>query len=260
MKPELRPAFYEAIKKPLFGGHLTPNQAKGMERLLDRAWAIKLEDPAQLGYVLATDYRETGAKMMPVPEIGRGKGKPYGRPDPHTGLIYYGRGDVQLTWYQNYLLMQQLLGVPLVAHPELALEPTTSAMVIFEGMLRGHSNRGDFTGKSLEDYVAGKKRDFVNARRTVNGLDHAQEIADHAKTFTKAAEDAGMKGGEPWTDHSTRSLQQALTLLGYKVKTDGAYGPGTTTAVTNFQLSHGLRADGIAGEKTWFVIDSLLPK
>jgi len=36
---------------------------------------------------------------------------------------------------------------------------------------------GAFTGKKLTDYVNEAKTDFINARRCVNALDRAEEIA-----------------------------------------------------------------------------------
>lgn len=54
-------------------------------------------------------------------------------------------------------------------------------------------------------------------------------------------------------------LQQALTALGYSPgKADGAYGPATTTAVTNFQQAQGLTADGIFGSNTLAALKSAL--
>jgi hypothetical protein len=35
--------------------------------------------------------------MQPIEEYGKGRGMPYGKPDPTTGQVYYGRGFVQLT-------------------------------------------------------------------------------------------------------------------------------------------------------------------
>ena len=49
--------------------------------------------------------------------------------------------------------MGGLLGVDLVGNPSLALDPKISARILYEGMLKGESNRGDFTGKSVEDFI-----------------------------------------------------------------------------------------------------------
>jgi len=46
------------------------------------------------------------------------------------------------------------------------------------------------------------------------------------------------------------ALQCLLTFKGYSLTIDGSFGSGTKTAVTNFQKSKGLAADGIAGAGT----------
>ncbi|HEY9699180.1 MAG TPA: peptidoglycan-binding domain-containing protein [Trichocoleus sp.] len=45
-------------------------------------------------------------------------------------------------------------------------------------------------------------------------------------------------------------LQQALNREGFLIQVDGVYGPATTSAVTQFQQTCGLRVDGIAGPET----------
>lgn len=53
------------------------------------------------------------------------------------------------------------------------------------------------------------------------------------------------------TGSEVKEIQKKLASLGfYKGKTDGIYGSQTKTAVTNFQKSVGITADGIAGKKT----------
>ena len=128
--------------------------------------------------------------MQPIEEYGKGKGRPYGKkikfnrtPYTYPDKIYYGRGDVQLTWYENYELMGKLLNIPLLEQPELALNPEISARIIIEGMTRGKSNKGDFTGVSLETYFNASKTDPVNARRIINGLDKAELIAGYYYKF-----------------------------------------------------------------------------
>lgn len=175
----------------------------GISRFLDIWDRGGLRDPRHLSYVLTTDYWETGRRMWPVREIGQGKGRPYGRkgaprmsgsnlivPNDH---IYYGRGDVQLTWYDNYQLLGNLLGIDLVGQPDLALDPRISALIMIEGMSRGHSSRGDFTGRALEDYFNGAIDNPKGARSIVNGQDHAQDIADIYQHWL-AAVTAGLKG------------------------------------------------------------------
>ena len=57
------------------------------------------------------------------------------------------------------------------------------------------------------------------------------------------------------------ALQRDLASLGYRLDTDGAYGPGTAETVRRFQSEHALEADGIAGPRTLKAIgDALAPK
>lgn len=55
----------------------------------------------------------------------------------------------------------------------------------------------------------------------------------------------GSKGSE------VKDLQKRLAQVGYQVgAVDGVYGKSTAAAVTRFQKNRGIKADGIAGEKT----------
>ena len=176
-----RPAFFASIRASIFKGRLSQSQVAGMERLL-AAWEAEYADKpdAWLAYCLATSYHETAHTMQPVAEIGRGKGKPYGK---RVGSnIYYGRGDVQLTWEHNYERAGRLLGVDLVGKPDLALDPAVSARVLFRGMMEGW-----FTTRKLSDY--GAPLDFVKARQIVNGMDDAHLIAGYAKAFMAAIQE-----------------------------------------------------------------------
>lgn len=185
-----RSVFYDAIRKNLFGGKITPSQLAGIEAVLNEWEQSKLTDLRHLAYMLATAYHETAKTMQAIEEWGKGKGKPYGKNIKHSGVLYavparlyYGRGLVQLTWYENYELMGRLLGIDLLRHPEKALELNTAVKIMFEGMLRGSSSFGDFTGRCLEQYFNDKTTDWVNARRIINGTDCAVKIAGQAETF-----------------------------------------------------------------------------
>src|SRR5690554_2152505 len=186
--------FFKEIGKSLFNGRLTSGQREGMEAKLDAFIARGIADDRWRAHMLATSYHETGRAMQPVEETGRGKGKPYGAKRKHDGTaytypdrLYYGRGDVQLTWYENYERMGKILGIPLLARPELALDPVISARIMIEGMTRGISNRGDFTGVSLEDYFNDRVEDPGNARRVINGLDKSHLITSYYRAFLTAS-------------------------------------------------------------------------
>jgi hypothetical protein len=182
--------FFDNISKSLFNGQLTYHQKNGIDFKLT---AFDIYDDRWRAYMLATVLHETGRTMHPVEEVGKGRGKPYGRKIKHNRTaytfpdrLYYGRGDVQLTWYENYELMGKLLNYPLLKYPELALEPDISARILIEGMTHGKSNRGDFTGVSLENYFNNHKEDPINARRIINGLDQASLIAKYYRLFLNA--------------------------------------------------------------------------
>lgn len=185
-----RANFFNKVKAAFFNGRLSQQQVDGMEGILSVWDKSGFTDLRWLAYMLATSYHETAKTMYPIEEYGKGKGRDYGRKlkmsrKPYTtpDKIYYGRGHVQLTWYENYELMGKLLKIPLLERPELALDPVISVQIMFEGMTTGASAKGDFTGKCLEQYFNKTTEDWVNARRIINGLDKADLIAGYGKKF-----------------------------------------------------------------------------
>ncbi len=167
-------------------GSLSVAQVASIDMIIQKWNNSKLTDKRWLAYILATTYHETAGTMLPVKEYGRGKGRAYGIPDKVTGLVYYGRGFVQLTWKSNYKTMGDLLGVDLVNQPDLALRPDIAAEIMFEGMTTGKSFRGDFTGRHLGQYFNATTEDPVGARRIINGQDKAKLIAEYYSTFIKS--------------------------------------------------------------------------
>jgi putative chitinase len=182
-----RDKFFEGIRDAEhLIDHLTQGQVDDLNALLGFIEA----DPAQtdvrnIAYQLATTYHETGHTFQPIEEFGKGRGRAYGVPDPATGQTYYGRGYVQLTWKRNYELFAQKLGPDLVNHPELAMEPDTAYKIMSLGMYQGL-----FTSRKLSDYINDTKKDYVNARRIINGTDRAQMIADYATSFEQVLTDS----------------------------------------------------------------------
>lgn len=188
-----RKIFFTLIGSSLFGGGLTSGRQRGLAVKLDAFGKQGVGDARWQAYMLATSYHETGGAMLPVKEWGQGKGHPYGGKRKrdgsaydHPDCLYYGRGDVQLTWYENYEQMGRVLDAPLLEQPDLALEPSLSARIMIEGMTRGLSLKGDFTGRALEDYFNSRRSDPYNARRVVNGLDCAEKIAEVYRKFLRA--------------------------------------------------------------------------
>ena len=186
------------MRGELFGGRLTQSQVAGLTAIVDGGLQRGMWLDS-LAYCLATAYHETGCTMEPIREWG---GRDYffrmydpGSPDPSRaeksvregarpgdGPIYYGRGYVQLTWRANYRRMGQVLGVDLERNPDLALRPDLAARIMFEGM-----ERGSFTTRKLADYFGpGRPPDWLAARRIINGMDRASEIAAQARAFRAA--------------------------------------------------------------------------
>lgn len=201
-------AFFAVLRERLFDGSLSQSQVDGINRLVAAFTLYGTGDRRHLSYGCATSYHETGRRMQPVREgfaatdaqaraavadlLRRGKiTTNYALPNKY-GKSFYGRGDVQLTHERNYAAMGLLIGVDLAKDPDRALDPAISARILWEGILRGVSLRGDFTGKALEDFIAGDRCDFVGARRTVNGTDRAKDIAGYAEIFEKAFTAGGM--------------------------------------------------------------------
>lgn len=177
-----RSFFYEIVRTNLYNGRLKQSNIDGLNSILDE-WEKKYSDKDDrwLAYMLATTYHETAISMQAIEEWGKGKNLPYGKPDPMTGKVYYGRGFVQLTWKANYEKMGKILKVDLVKNPELALNANIATQILFYGMMNG-----SFTGKKLSDYFNKTKEDWVNARRIINGLDRAQMVASYAIKFYSA--------------------------------------------------------------------------
>jgi len=186
-----RAEFYKIVRREF--GRLTQAQVNGFEAFLNEWERVGYTDIRWLAYIFATVWHETARTMQPIEEFGRGRGKRYGIKQKHNresytnpDVIYYGRGHVQLTWYENYELMGRLLGVDLLNKPELALQMDISVRITFEGMTRGSSSFGDFTGRSLEQYFNSRVDDPINARRIINLLDKAELIASYHYKFLAA--------------------------------------------------------------------------
>lgn len=132
--------------------------------------------PEQIAYILATVEWETGRTFKPVREA-YWKSEEWRRQNLRY-YPYYGRGYVQLTWEANYRKYSQIIGMDLINNPDLALQPDIALFILVHGF-----KHGTFTGKKLDDYINGSRCDFINARRCINALDKAQEIAALAEKY-----------------------------------------------------------------------------
>ncbi len=125
-----------------------------------------IADEQMACYAFATIRVETSG-FAPIDEIGKGKGKEYGEPDPETGHIYHGRGLVQITWRTNYVHYGEILGEDLLNHPERANDPPTAARILAvylkenEGRIRDALNNNDM--KAARQVVNGKRAHGLEA-------------------------------------------------------------------------------------------------
>ena len=170
-----RPATFALLKSNF--GILKQSQVDAFNLFFDE-WDGK--DKRHLAYILATVWHETAKTMLPVEEIGKGKGKAYSRLE--KGISYYGRGHVQVTWLVNYQALTRANKKcwNFVHNPELLLQNEPSVWATFHGM-----RVGLFTSKRLSNYFNEEKTDPVNARRIINGIDKAELIAGYYYKFLK---------------------------------------------------------------------------
>lgn len=153
----------ETLQTPV----LKPQQQEGFDQILAKWNASGLTDIRWLAYMLATAWHETAFTLQPITE--------YGSQAYLEGLRYWpyvGRGYVQLTWKENY----EKYGI--ADTPEKALDPDFAAHIMIDGM-----TRGIFTGRRLYDYFNPSVDDPLNARRIINGMDCAEQIAGYYQQF-----------------------------------------------------------------------------
>eukprot|EP00461_Guttulinopsis_vulgaris_P000476 UN00476 len=174
-------AAFSEVKSVVFAGSISTAQANGINDLFQYCAAPLKNNVQWMAYVLATAAWETAHQMVPVREaywLSEAWRKANLRYYP-----WYGRGYVQITWESNYKNAQQKLGVGNIFtnNPDTTLEPRYAGPIICVGMRDSW-----FTGRGLSDYIGNGKKDYVNARRIVNGMDKANEIAAYAAAFERA--------------------------------------------------------------------------
>lgn len=207
-----RKRFYDTLRarnSGVFGTSLSTGQVSGIEAILDEGQKRGTKLP-RLAYILATSYLETAHTMQPIFERGQRAyfnkyepgtkiGKMLGNTVPGDGYRFRGRGLPQLTGRRNYAVASKKLGVDFVAYPDRVLEPRYAIPIMFDGM-----EEGWFTGRDLSDFIDDfdesdeeDLREFINARRIVNGTDKAEQIGRYALTFEMALRGAGYLGQAP---------------------------------------------------------------
>ncbi len=187
-----RKFFFDHAKQTLFGGSMSVKQVAGITAILNE-WETNYakKDDRWLAYMLATTHHETGRTMQPIEEFGKGKGRPYGSrlkmaknsagnriPYTDTTEIFYGRGFVQLTWYENYDKAGKKLSKNFLQNAKGVMEIANATKIMFFGMMEGW-----FTGAKLSTFFNATVEDWKNARKIINGLDKADLIKEYGLKY-----------------------------------------------------------------------------
>ena len=133
----------------------------------------------QIAYLLATAWHESrmGNSMEEFSSGAQYEGrKDLGNTQPGDGVRFKGRGFVQLTGRTNYTYWGKRLVLDLINKPDLAKNIKHATIILVDGILEGK-----FTGKKLSDYINDTKKDYLNARRTINGTDQADKIKSYTE-------------------------------------------------------------------------------
>ena len=225
MSPIDRDFFFKSVRQTMFRAAMEQSQVDGCNAILD-SWEkdSSLTDDRWLAYALATAYHETAFTMQPINERG---GDDYffkmydkdgdrpevaerlGNTEPGDGVLFHGRGYVQLTGRANYTRMGSLLGIDLTSNAacaDRALEPDIASRIMETGM-----RDGLFTGKKFADYFNAEITDWVNARRIINGTDRADEIGAYGRSFMDAIRPAPAMARAP--DESGGLVSRFLSRL-----------------------------------------------
>src|SRR5690349_7641732 len=150
--------------------------------------------------------------------------KDLGNTQPGDGQRYKGRGLIQLTGRANYAEYGEALGLDLLGNPEIACEPITSLRIACEYWKR----RGLNKFADQDDIETITRR--INGG--LNGLHDRKAYLTKAKAvFDGTAPDASAAAIIRQGDKSARVtlLQTKLNAAGYKVTSDGSFGPGTAS-------------------------------
>ena len=278
-----RQKFIALVRETAFGARMTRYQVNGVLAILD-AWAALAPDAiaSWIAYALATAKWETAHTMQPIAEFGKGRGRKYGAPVGPYRQVYYGRGFVQLTWLENYRKATEELrkrgfmraNEDLVREPSLAMRDDIAAAIMVLGMVEGW-----FTGHKLARHFNERVTDWREARRIINGMDKADQIARIARQFheallaSRASEipapvpappvappPAPTSGARPVLrrgaqGEAVETLQKLLNASRIVIGVDGDFGWLTEAAVIRFQKSRMLVADGVVGRRTWAALE-----
>lgn len=169
-----REVYFDSVRSSLFGA-LTQQQVDGQNGIL-AAWEKYVPastDLRYLAYMLATSMHETASTMWPIEEYGKGQGSEYGKPAGPYAQIYYGRGFVQLTWWDNYKRADKEMGwtgdKSCEKNADLQLQPEWAAPTMYLGMTEGWFRTSGGKPETLSRYFNTTTDDPYGAREIING-------------------------------------------------------------------------------------------
>jgi len=181
------------------GSGFTPGAASNELAIIAECVRQGVTDPQQVAYILGTAKHESD-NFNTLEEYASGaayEGRgDLGNTQSGDGVRFKGRGYVQLTGRVNYERYSEILGIDLIANPELlSQDASTSAYVLVHGMVNG-----TYTGVGLDRYIGNGSADYNGARRIVNGMDRSGLIAGYARDYEArltSGDLAGALGGQP---------------------------------------------------------------
>jgi peptidoglycan hydrolase-like protein with peptidoglycan-binding domain len=140
------------------------------------------------------------------------------------------------------------------AYPTLAAGAGGAAVTAAQCLLKGGGY--DTGGVNPSGVVDASTVAAVRAYQQDHGLPATGSVESHTWTaLLSAGSTPTLQSGSTGAD--VRRLQRSLTAaLGRTVGIDGSFGPQTRTAVTDYQKSRTLSADGIAGAQTWTALQA----
>lgn len=122
-------------------------------------------------------------------ELGQGRGRAYGKPAGPYGQIYYGRGPIQVTWYENYKLIYEKFFVPnglaqydIVRNPDLGRDPTIGSYMSIGWFICVNNRR------AIQAANAGKVKSCCKAIN--GGYNH---LSERQAAAVQLAEQAGVQ-------------------------------------------------------------------
>ena len=148
----------------------------------------------------------------------------------------------------------QSVSLDLTAYPQLASGATGTPVKVAQCLLKalGIDTSGDLPSGTFDSATV----TAVNTFQTAHGLPVTGVVDSHTWTaLLSAGTQPTLASGSSGAD--VRRLQRSLTAaLGRTVPIDGSFGPQTKTAVTDYQSSRGLKADGAVGPLTWTALQA----